>query len=54
MILRKVNCGIRRFVQGAFCDLFDVDTVHNAWDKHFESKNREEGRGSYLTLNDSR
>ena len=54
MIQRKVNCGIRRFVQCAFRDLFNVDAVRNAWDEGCEMRNGEEGRSSYLALDGSK
>ena len=54
MILHKVNCGIRRLVQGAFRGLFGVDAVRNAWDEGRETRNGEERWSSYLALDDSR
>lgn len=53
MIRDKVKLEFRRFVQGAFRDVLDVDAVCNSWDKGYEAKCGE-GRSSYLALDDSR
>ena len=54
MIRRKVNCGICRFEQGAFRDLFGRGRGSQHLDERCENKNGREVKNSYLALGNNR